>query len=1009
MQNFTKLKKRIFTLFLSFLMAVSCIYVPVYAADNFEKSIKAFPESYKIYLRELHKEYPKWSFVPLETGLDWNEAVEAQYAKNRSLFTASTAYTDIYRSRETSDYNYDTNTYIQKDAGFVRANKLTVSYYMDPRNFLKPEGIFQFEKLSFDSSITVDDVETILKGSFMHNKKPSYKGGTVKKSVDEKTGETIYTYNISKKKKTGKEKYSELFYEAGKKYNINPCFLAAKTLNEVGLDGTNSVSGNQSKYPGIYNFYNVGAYDGKNPIETGLYWASSNGTYAPASYQRPWTSPKKSIMGGAEFNSEKYINAGQYTSYLQKFNVDPESKYETYTHQYMTNVVGAAYPAYQTYKTYLENGAIQNKYIFVIPIYENMPSHNTVSGSIYAADALNQIGKINTSCNVRKGPSVDSELSGIQLSSGHEVTILDAVLTNTRYTDNIMRYPYWYKIQFKYDGKSKTGYVYSNFVSLITQTLVGKGKYTPLTFSTSSEISYNYLSDNVNVAGIIDNKTVNFKKTGKTVNITAYDSTGNYSKIKYKVVKDADKYNINNIILTDTTHKSTVISFDKNENFNSYEILLADKSGNIVQHISTKKNKVTIKNLDFLTQYIIGVRGYKNTSSTKNYGRVCGLINFETKDTPERPEAVTGLNAACTDMQTVIITWNATNNADGYNLYTCDKNGDKKKLLADLSESETSYFDISENAVNTTYYTICAYKNINKKTLYSDFSEVIQYTPSAAELEKIQFISVESSTNNSIKLKWDGTSDAESYTIYAYNNETKKYDRIGYTNDTFFNAEKLKSSTEYKFIVKPAITLYDKLCEGAGISISSRTTPDKVKKIYLSNVTTTSYTLKWNSVKGANGYTVYIYDGKTKKYKKYKNTSKNYLKFSELSAGKKTDFKIKAYYKTEEKTFYSKLSSAFIATTKPSKTKNVKKSEIKSTSVKLTWDKAKGATGYRIYSYNSKKGTYKLLGETTGTNIVLTNLKPKKKYKFMVRSFSKTKNCRYFGTGSDKITVTTKK
>lgn len=39
-------------------------YTRVEGADAFETSINGFPESYKPYLRTLHKQYPKWKFVP---------------------------------------------------------------------------------------------------------------------------------------------------------------------------------------------------------------------------------------------------------------------------------------------------------------------------------------------------------------------------------------------------------------------------------------------------------------------------------------------------------------------------------------------------------------------------------------------------------------------------------------------------------------------------------------------------------------------------------------------------------------------------------------------------------------------------------------------------------------------------------------------------------------------------------------------------------------------------------
>ena len=45
----------------------------VYA--DFESSISAFPESYKTYLRQLHKEHANWTFTPLKTGIDFDEII----------------------------------------------------------------------------------------------------------------------------------------------------------------------------------------------------------------------------------------------------------------------------------------------------------------------------------------------------------------------------------------------------------------------------------------------------------------------------------------------------------------------------------------------------------------------------------------------------------------------------------------------------------------------------------------------------------------------------------------------------------------------------------------------------------------------------------------------------------------------------------------------------------------------------------------------------------------------
>ncbi len=95
------------------------------------------------------------------------------------------------------------------------------------------------------------------------------------------------------------------------------------------------------------------------------------------SYNRPWTSPKKAIMGGANFVASGYIATGQYTSYLKKFNVNPNSSYGVYKHQYMANLAAPMNEAKTTYNSYKQNNLLSLPLEFTIPIFNNMPEYTT--------------------------------------------------------------------------------------------------------------------------------------------------------------------------------------------------------------------------------------------------------------------------------------------------------------------------------------------------------------------------------------------------------------------------------------------------------------------------------------------------------------------------------------------------------------------------------------------------------------------------------------------------------
>lgn len=97
-------------------------------------------------------------------------------------------------------------------------------------------------------------------------------------------------------------------------------------------------------------------------------------------YNRPWTTPKKSIIGGAIFKAENYISKGQFNSYLIKFNVNPNSTNTMYSHQYMTNIRAPYYEAKTSYGMYSENNLLNKTIVFTIPVFNNMPNYTYLSG-----------------------------------------------------------------------------------------------------------------------------------------------------------------------------------------------------------------------------------------------------------------------------------------------------------------------------------------------------------------------------------------------------------------------------------------------------------------------------------------------------------------------------------------------------------------------------------------------------------------------------------------------------
>ena len=336
---------------------IQASYIELDSDAQFEESIAAFPQSYKTSLRKLHEAYPNWTFVPIETGLDWNYVIENESRVGRNTIQSNvpkggsvTSYSApfSYLSTASGAYDWATDRYSVMDgSNWYTAAPEVIAYYMDPRNSLTETGIFQYEALSYHKNQKASVVKKILEPSFMNG---SYE------CVDSMDGSI------------DKGTYNELFMSAAKESGASPYFLAARALQELGTRGSNSVSGNYPGYEGIYNFYNIGANDSANggAIANGLRWASSGTTYL-----RPWTSISKAIRGGAQYIATSYINKGQNTLYLQKFNVVYAP---LFSHQYMTNVMAPSSEAKLKYNSYNTMGIIKDACVFYIPVYKNMPS-----------------------------------------------------------------------------------------------------------------------------------------------------------------------------------------------------------------------------------------------------------------------------------------------------------------------------------------------------------------------------------------------------------------------------------------------------------------------------------------------------------------------------------------------------------------------------------------------------------------------------------------------------------
>lgn len=203
------------------------------------------------------------------------------YANDGSIYSMQTVFNKV--SERYVSYNITLDSLAKKVAAAQSSGVVTVSFDGDNFKYISPEDIlknsygdYEFLTLNWVDGITAADINKMLEG----------------RGVLEGMGQA--------------------FIDAGKKYNINPVYLAAHARIESG-NGTSTLSNgvtiSGTKY---YNQYGIGAVDG-DAVTKGSQYAKDHG----------WDTVEKSIIGGAEWIARNYIWGGkpnQDTLYVMRFN-----------------------------------------------------------------------------------------------------------------------------------------------------------------------------------------------------------------------------------------------------------------------------------------------------------------------------------------------------------------------------------------------------------------------------------------------------------------------------------------------------------------------------------------------------------------------------------------------------------------------------------------------------------------------------------------------------------------
>lgn len=367
----------------------------VYDGSNLDTS--KYP-GFKEKLDTLKANHPNWKFIIMETRLDFEQVIKAQYTGHldtpKNLIQGKTGE---WICSICGDRVYDTGNW-------KCASEQAIRYYMDTRNWLV-DSPYLFQFLATDYLQTTDDrVYQSLNGTFLYSRE-----------------------NASIINRVCKEK------------NANPYYVIARLLQEQGNAGGATSKMVDTDGTIYYNLFNIGA-SGNTQQEV------YNNALARAK-KEGWTSIEKCLSDGITFLFSAYINNKQNSIYLNKFDV--ESYGGLYIRQYMQNIEAPKSEGTSMYNKMKNAGLLDENLTFIIPVYENMSSlsSTTPDSSIEAYPKNIRVKEGHSNVMVRIGRSTNSTPVG-KITDSSVV-----VLSVERYSDG------WHKVVLE-DGTN--GYVKFN-------------------------------------------------------------------------------------------------------------------------------------------------------------------------------------------------------------------------------------------------------------------------------------------------------------------------------------------------------------------------------------------------------------------------------------------------------------------------------------------------------------------------------------------------------------------
>jgi len=335
------------------------------------------------------------------------------------------------------------------------------------------------------------------------------------------------------------------------------------------------------------------------------------------------------------------------------------------------------------------------------------------------------------------------------------------------------------------------------------------------------------------------------------------------------------------------------------------------------------------------------------------------VLAFSTCDDgtkPSPPSVPTGISTVATSSSSITVSWDAVDNADGYNVYRSSSASDTYTLIG--TPSTASYTDTGLSGSTTYYYKISA----NNSAGESSQSIVVSATTFVPIPDTPTDVNATATSTSSITVSWAAVSGATEYYVYRSSSATGTYTRVGTSSTASYTNTGLSGSTTYYY----KVSAYNNSGESFhSLMVSATTMLDTPTGVSAEAISSSSIKISWTAVSNADGYYVYrsSYSTSTYTYQVGTSSTTSYTD-TDLSAGNTYYYKVSAYNNLEESSQSSYASWTFIPST-PTGVSATGSGAV----LTVGWNAVLGATGYRVYFHmNSTITLLETIPTTSYTN-----------------------------------------